>query len=152
MPHVIERSEVPEFMVLWEQYLVEQHKDGGEILPTRRTLLFFDRLAFLYAHNIVQGVAVMEPGAGVLLWGRAPGETTFDTVWGVYAQGWGTYVIPERRGEGISKAMRDVAKEALREKEIETVIGTVRHGNDAGQVSGVHAGFDLYSTNGALRL
>lgn len=141
------------FLVLWREYLEECRKMGSEIQPTVRTMNFFGRLFFNYVHKIVDGICLIAGDAdGVLFWGLPLGGLPFDTDFGRTAQGWGTYVRPLHRREGISLVLREEAKRELARRGFDSVLGTVLDSNRPGRVLLQSAGFTLYSRIGILRL
>lgn len=143
------------FLRLWSEFLTENRKTGSEILPTQRTLDFFGTVFDHYVSeqkDSAPGVCLLAgANCGVLLWGKGA-DLPFDTEHDPIAQGWGTYVRQSNRGRGVSRQLRERAIKILSSMGFRSVIGTVVNQNEAGVVSGDHAGFDLYAQQGILRL
>lgn len=144
------RGDQEVFVELWQEYLQENYKTGGPLLPNGNNLNAFLRFFTAYTSNKQPGIVLLAAkDNAVLMWGAAP--SVFDSRYGRVAQGWGTYVRPEYRREGWSAKMRKVAMAELAPR-FDTVIGSGALPNEAGIESGVKAGFRLFESVGALKL
>ena len=88
---------------------------------------------------------------GVLLWGNAA-ESPIDTTLGRAAQGWGTYVIPEARGVGVSSKLRRAGAKVMRELGFDAVVGAADRLNERGLETGKRSGFRITQQLGVLDL
>ena len=140
----------PAFIDMLGDYLEEESSNGSELSPSVRNFNFLAEIARLYLFGQIDGVVLLAGEVGFLLWGKAPNQ--LDYRWGKTAVGWGTYVRPGFRGQGISKALREEGKRQLRNKGFAVVLGAVLVGNTAGKESGIKAGFEIYREQGVLRL
>jgi len=122
------------FKTLWIKYLQETAQAGGPYLPTEKTLGFYTSLFIAYSSGRWDGVVLLaSDAAGVLMWGAVPGDDLpLDFRYGRVAQGWGTYVEPAHRRQGVASALRTVAKRRLVEMGFDAVIGEAWAGNKAG--------------------
>lgn len=131
-------EDAPIFEALWRDYLTEYHKQGGELLPTRRNLVAFLELFSAYTTNTTadapMGVCVLADEDGVLLWGDT-GPPRVDTRYDPLAFGWGTYVVPEMRQRGIAREMREFARPLLKALGFKNVQGTALNANKPGILS-----------------
>lgn len=148
------------FLSLWHDYLKELRDLGSEVLPTDRTLTFYAGLFDGYVGGVLHGVVLFSvrgpatpDDVGVLMWGEVPSTGAHpETEFGRIAQGWGTYIAPAARGEGLSSSLRREAKRRLREMGFDSVIGGAHTMNDRGLDTGVGAGFRIYQKLGVLDL
>jgi len=129
------------FITLWQEYLDEQYKSGGEIMPTSASMRVFYQLFRNYVdHRSMQGVVLFGPNdESVSMYGAAP--EAIETRFGSTATAWGDYVRPQYRKEGWASELRKVQVEKLRAMGFETIMGAVYAGNDAGEKSAISFGF-----------
>lgn len=113
----------PFFLGLWSRYLHEMHAKGSEILPTPKTLDFYVDVFDAYLTGAREGVVAISYPAGVSLAGDA--SPSWDSLHGKTAIGWGTYVVPELRGNGHADALRQFVIEQLKARGFETLLGSV---------------------------
>lgn len=143
------------FMLLWEEYLKDLQDMGGEIIPSKRTLLFFSKVFAAYTQNHDRGVCLIyfdgKIPAAVLLWGEIL-PLPIDTTLGRIAQGWGTYIRLKYRGKGLSSELRAAASFILREAGFNSVIGSSHDKNQHGLQTGLAAGFEPFQTTCVLDL
>jgi GNAT superfamily N-acetyltransferase len=139
-------KDLTQFDLLWAEYLEENHKQGDAVLPSQSNKEFFRRVARIYMNNPQTGCVIMafdgKVPAGVVMWGMPLFPSPIETTHGVVAHGWGTYVRPEHRGEGVSRDMRDMAKGHLQAIGCDTLVGSVRIGNANGVASVHQMGFE----------
>lgn len=139
------------FRKLWKSYLKDQHKKGSDILPTAANLDKFELIFEKYVSGEFEGIVLFVADDAVLMWG-SQGEPAFETNYKKPATAWGTYVGEKLRGKGVSKELRKIAAQKLREKGFDVAIGIGLKGNEEGLDSGTKFGFDLYASLGRLRL
>lgn len=116
------------FLGLWSRYLHEMHAKGSEILPTHKTLEFYGDVFDAYLEGAREGVVAIDYPAGVSLAGDA--SPSWDSLHGKTAIGWGTYVVPELRGNGHADDLRRFVIEQLKTQGFETLLGSVNVGDD----------------------
>jgi len=148
------------FMGMWMQYVRVEWNRGGEIVPDAKTRLMFEGFFDAYLSGELLGVALVKDAphrhlpdfAGVLLWGQAAAEMPFTSRYDPFVLGWGTYVHPLCRGQGLASALRANARMHLREMGISHVLGAVLNANPTGIRSGAKDGFSLYAAQGVLEI
>lgn len=122
------------FRKLWKEYLKDQVKKGGDILPTKNNLDKFEMIFDKYVNKELPGVVLFVADHAVAMFGSR-GEEVFDINIEKPAQGWGTYVKPEARRHNIGTKIREVAVEKLRELGFKNIIGSYFVGNEEGRES-----------------
>lgn len=127
------------FRKLWGEFQKESHEMGHWVLPTKANLdvatFFFEQ----YTTKQAEGIVLFIANDAVLMWGTdmSPVETVFEKP----AQGWGIYIKPERRREGLSLLIRDAGKEKLSSMGFTHVVGSTPHKNEASYQSSLKVGF-----------
>jgi hypothetical protein len=140
------------FMELWEEFVSDVRGNGYEIVWTPRTEGFFSYLFDSYLDKTLDGVVILCGNDGALIWGETAKEPAFDTIFGRMAYGFGTYLRNRIRGQGLSRAMRDVATRDLTTMGFDSVFGAARANNKAGYQSSLSFGFEEHSMTGVLKL
>ena len=132
---------------LWGEFLKQQYKEhDGEIIPTQRTMVYYDRLFSRFVHDPSTGIVLIGPdNEGVLMWGDI-GQPPDDTKWGRIASGLGMYVRPHRQRQGWGEKLRREAGRHLKAQGFETQIGSVLAGNKAGRGSALRVGAIFYQS------
>lgn len=148
-------NEEETFTKLWTRYLGEMEaRYTGE--AGARAIGFYAAAFRMIAGDAQLGIALFaqESSAGevgVLLWGSlAP--LPFETAFGRIATGFGTYVDPAHRCDGLARDMRRFARRELALAGFDSVLGAVHVGNRAGQASVVREGFQPFQTSYVLDL
>lgn len=113
--------------------LLSDPRGQGSYLPTERNLTFFLSLFDAYVSGAKDGVVLIVDEGACLMWGDLGVSDAFDTRYGRAAAGLGTYLEPALRGKGLAGKMWDVAKEKIREKGFDVVVGSVPIGNEPSQ-------------------
>lgn len=127
------------FHKLWSEFLAESEKAGGEILATTENLGIYTLLFKAYVTEKTKpGVVVIHDNDAVLMWGQ--NLNPFETIWGNYFQGWGTYVAPQSRGRGISTHMRVLAADQCKNLGAEFIIGGIAPENSPSRNGFVNMG------------
>lgn len=147
---IAQPSDLGRFSVLWKRYLTELRELGGDMLPTPKNIRFFCGLFASYTQKQLRGVCVLGNRHSCLIWGEI--ANPLDTIYENWAVGWGTYVDRNHRGQGLSKAMRDVASAELREMGFSVVIGDEHFKNDNGASVSRAYGFEPFATRVCLKL
>lgn len=148
-------DDLRQFDCLWMEYLQENLKAGDTTLNSKNNRAFFHRVARHYMTYPKLGCVVMafdgKVPAGVVMWGAFIGDA-LETTLGKVAHGWGTFVRPKYRGEGLSSKMRGLAEDHLRAQRIRSLLGTVLPSNIPGLRSVEARGFKQTSMNVVLDL
>lgn len=95
----------PHFMRLWDAHLREQHALGSHLLPTKRNLLYYQRLCEAYINGYLFGTVLLwedDIPQGITMSGQDWGEPGLDYDIGTQAYGWGIYVSPDYRRKKVS--------------------------------------------------
>lgn len=116
---------------LTRAYLEELLPLGSEILPTDRSLATFARFFDAYVSGDWPGAVVLSDG-GFTMAGQSGPEPLFDTKFGRMAYGWGTYVEPAYRRQGLAAAMRAALRDELRRQGFGAIAGAAHHLNGVG--------------------
>jgi len=141
-PRRATKDDWEEFAEMWAEMLNETIRDGGgDILPTEHSMDSFKFFFDAYDSGSLVGIAMIAPGAGVLMWGQAAQSMPFDSTNDPYAVGWGTFVRFNHRGTGLSRIMREYASEFLLASGFATLVGSVSPSNEAGMESVGALGF-----------
>lgn len=148
--------EVKGFSQLWLEFLIEHKEEGSETLPTGETMRFVRQLFHEYTSGFIGGVALVadiggNDFAGGLLWGSR-GMSPVDTTWGNTAFGWGTYVRPEYRGDGLGSQLVAEGLSQLTAQGFDTIVLTPLVGNDRSLKMLERAGFTPHQTLMTRRL
>jgi GNAT superfamily N-acetyltransferase len=121
----------PTFLKLWIEFIENQAALGGDMLATPKTLSFFSTLFNTYLSGERRGVTLMAGDDwGVSLWGEDLGDSPIDTKYAPFARGWGTYVVPARRREGLGSQMREHGARRMHEMGFTHIGGTILLAND----------------------
>lgn len=119
------------FVRLWVDYIDSQARLGGDLLPTPKTLAFFTAVFNSYVQHERRGVVLLAGEAdGVSLWGEDLGDSILDSRYDPYARGWGTYIVPSRRREGLGSAMREHGCRRMMDMGFKNVTGVMFITND----------------------
>lgn len=127
------------FRKLWQRFMEDNFEMDGLILPTKNNLdvanFYFDK----YVSGEAEGIVLFVANDAVLMWGDdlSPIETRLEKS----AQGWGVYVAPERRRQGVSMVIREEGKKMLRNMGFTHVLGSTTEKNDPSYQSSVKVGF-----------
>ncbi len=145
-------AQMPRFSMLWRMFLGVQEL-GLKPLPTRRNLAFFDRLFDAYYLGEADGICLTDADCkSVLLWGDGLQPPAIETNLGRIATGWGVFVHPQARGQGLSVALRQAGYPLLKERGFDCVIGTAHVGNEAGLKSALASGLEHFGNEVIYRL
>jgi GNAT superfamily N-acetyltransferase len=152
LPRVATIEDVPLFRSLWMDFLKEQHELGHHLKPTEKNLDAFERLfrAYIDPTSKLPGVVLFIDDAAVFMAGSI-GEV-FESEWGVTAVGHGTYVVPDARRLGLSKAIRKAGFECLASLGFETATGASVQGNTASEIAAEKIGLRRYATQWIVNL
>ena len=146
------KEDLEVFGTLWKDFLEERAgKEELGVLVTPKALRFYLGMFTAYVDGTLPGVVLLAEERGALMWG-SPGEGPLETSWDPWAHGWGTYVVPSARGQGLSTALREEAKRRLKELGFRAVLGEAAWHNGAGAITGVVAGFVPVRITGLLEL
>lgn len=140
------------FSSLWRAYLSELRSLGSEIRPTDRTMAFYMALFDSYTMGSRFGLCLLAGDGATLLWGESMDSSPLDTDFGKIAHGWGTYVAPPARGQGLSRALREEAVRRLADMGFDSVLGMAHLPNEKGLQTGLGVGFKVYGQQAVLRL
>jgi GNAT superfamily N-acetyltransferase len=136
VPNLADSNDKDIFMELWKEAVESQSRMGSSIVPSAKTMNFFSGIFDAYTSGELEGVCLFGASKNaVLLWGEMGSELPWDSTMGKWAMGWGTYIRPAYRRQGVARLLRDEAMKYLYEMGIETVIGTSVSGNVAGEES-----------------
>lgn len=140
-----ETADLRQFDLLWGEYLEECQKRGDTTKNTRNNREFFRKVARHYMTNPELGIVAMafdhHVPAGVVMWGAFIGAMPVQTTLGQVANGWGSYVRPAYRGEGLSRKLREFAASHLVAVGADTLLGSVNAGEEAALKSVLNMGF-----------
>ena len=92
-------------MRLWEAFLHEQHALGAHLLPTKKNLLYYQRLSEAYINGYLFGTVLLwedDIPRGITMSGQSWEVTALDFDHGTKAYGWGIYVSPDYRRKNVS--------------------------------------------------
>lgn len=128
-------KDYPTFLKLWIEYLENQAGMGADILATPKTISFFTVVFNAYLHGERRGVVLLAGDYGVSLWGEDMADSPIDTRYAPYARGWGTYITPEHRREGLGSAMREYGCRRMYEMGFSYVTGMMLLTNDVSRQS-----------------
>jgi GNAT superfamily N-acetyltransferase len=124
-------QDYPTFLKLWITYLESQLSFGGDILPTPKTISFFTVVFNAYVTGERRGVVLLAgPDWGVSLWGEDMGDPPVDTRYAPLARGWGTYITPEHRREGLGNQIREYGSRRMRDMGFKHIAGTILTTNE----------------------
>lgn len=118
-------QDYPTFLKLWISFLEDQLVMGGDVLPTPKTISFFTVVFNAYITGERRGVVLLAADYGVSLWGEDMAESPVDSSFSPLARGWGTYVMPEHRREGLGNALREYGSRRMREMGFAYIAGTI---------------------------
>jgi len=141
------------FGSLWIELLESHQEYGGDILPTERTMAYFRGVFQAYTEEERQGVVLF--GArnnAVLMWGELESDFPYDHPWGRWAMGWGVYVRPDFRKQGISSALRQRGANELSLMDFETILGGLATGNSPARESIIQFGGTIFGEQVAVRV
>lgn len=139
------------FRKLWADYLDHQHKAGSFVLANDHNLSVFEGIFDLYTQELQPGIVLFIAEDAVLMWGKSS-DDLIETNLGTIAQGWGTYIKPESRGNGLSKSIREEGKRLLKEMGFDAVIGTGLINEETSLNSAFEHGWDRHSVLGICKL
>jgi hypothetical protein len=130
------------FRQLWPDYLKTQEELGDYIASSNATLTAFESL-FLKAVSPGGGAAVIAEDDGVPrgMMVRTVLDLPFDTNLGKVALSLGAYVQREYRKAGIYQEMVALARSALREIGVDSVMSEVLHGNAPAEAAADSVGY-----------
>lgn len=134
------------FRPLLMAYLREMRAKGSEIQPTNRTADFYHSLFVRYVTGAADGAVVMAGDVGFSMAGDATAPV--DSDFGKTALGWGTYVAPVARGDGLGDDLRRALRAALRARGFQTVLGGAYVGDLAAHASVKRTGWKPYQVQG----
>jgi GNAT superfamily N-acetyltransferase len=127
------------FRKLWQKFMEDNYELGHLVLPSKQNLdvacIYFDK----YVSGEAEGIVLFVANDAVLMWGDdlSPIETRLEKP----AQGWGVYVAPQRRRQGVSMIMREEGKKMLIEMGFTHVTGSTTLQNNPSYDSSVKLGF-----------
>lgn len=133
--------------VLLFRELARDWVEGGEALGmtwSAATQDFFTGLFLSYADGAAEGACAISLDGFCMAGGPLP----YTTPWGKAAAGWGTYVRPDARGRGLSRQLREIVVNRLRELGFRAIIGQVSSSNASGQASLHPFGWEILGTQG----
>lgn len=119
------QKDYPTFLKLWVEYLESQLLLGGDVLPTPKTISFFTVVFNAYVEAERRGVVLLAGDYGVSLWGEDIGDLPVDSRYAPLARGWGTYVTPDHRREGLGNALREHGSRRMYEMGFSYIAGTI---------------------------
>ena len=128
-------GDYPTFLKLWIDLIESQAAMGGDMLPTPKTLSFFTVVFDAYLNGNRRGVVLLAGDYGVSLWGEDLADSPIDTKYAPYARGWGTYITPAHRREGLGSAMREYGCRRMREMGFTHVTGLLLLTNEVSRQS-----------------
>jgi len=141
------------FMELWKEGVESQFKMGSSVVPSVKTMDFFLDVFNSYASSELKGVCLFGASENaVLLWGETGSDFPWESTMGKWAMGWGTYVRPAYRRQGVSRLLRNQAMRYLNAMGIETVTGTSISRNIAGKESMTCYGADVAGTEWRMKV
>lgn len=146
------KDDWPAFAEMWKEFLTENLASGADMLPTDKTMKFYQDIFNSYDSGEVRGVALMADDAGVLLWGAPAAVLAFDTRNDPFAFGWGTYVRPDHRGKSLSTELRNTAKKILLDMEFRRLVGGTAVNNEQGIATVISLGFEPTAMQWVLEL
>lgn len=135
------------FATLWKEFLEDQFAKGSHIRPTDENVKVFLNIYDNYLSGKFAGVVLFVGLDAVCMMGDT--GNVFDSTYGKIAKGWGTYVRPNKRGQGISKRLREAGYNKLREMGFDNVFGDLLLGNTEGEKS---IKWEPYATLGRVSL
>lgn len=123
------RKDFASFNTLWQGFVIDEAKRGGQIAWEERVMAaFYAPLFWAYVNHERPGICLLagiEETNAVLLWGATLVPTMVTLRDDPVAQGWGVYVNASLRGTGISKRLRAAACKELRDLGFKRVYGSV---------------------------
>lgn len=124
-----------DFKHLWRMLLEEGAEQGSEIAADEHNLDIYVGIFERYIQGLVRGVVILaeidDAGpVGVVMWGDP--QNPFHMNFPRLASGWGTYVVPEAREDGISLELRKEACKALKALGFTHMMGMALESNLAG--------------------
>lgn len=134
------------FRKLWKPYMEEENGGGNPVQGSDRNVAFYEQLFKKYTSGEWPGCCLFVGEDGVLLWGYG-GQRPLDLDWDAarLAHGWGVYVRPESRKNGISRALYEAGREEMRQLGFERVMGEINLNNEAGVRAAEEGGFRPHS-------
>ena len=152
MIRLARKEDREDFLVSWKEFIQESLESGGDLLPTDRTMGFFGRMFDAYESGELSGVVVIDDESGAcLIWGATTPEPLMDSVYGIAAHGFGTYVPRAHRGKGISSRMRELGEASLVELGFDAAYGTVIKGNAMSWEIASKRGIEIVGLNVVLK-
>lgn len=140
MTRVASSGDRADFERLWTEFGQESQLLGYPLEDTsaeiNRSMLLFDA----YVSKQLKGVALMVDRDAGLLWGET-GLVMPRLVFGPAAFGFGVYVRPARRREGIAGSLIETAKWLLREMGFQAILCSPYEGAGHGATMLQRAGF-----------
>lgn len=124
------------FKKLWMQYLEEQTKQGGLVIPSLDNVEVFANIFKMYVDPDMpeearfDGVVLFVGEVAVLMWGESGSAAT--TEMGKTAYAWGIYIVPDQRGNGLSDKLQQEARKRLKEMGFDSLYATVLDQNSHG--------------------
>ncbi len=98
------------FLGLWREYLQESHASGSPVLPSEANVAECLKLYDAYVIGSLRGACMVakvdEQAVGLALFGENfPGGLALETDYGRTMHGWGVYIRPDARAEGVAIAL-----------------------------------------------
>lgn len=125
------------FKKLWMQYLEEQVKQGGLVIPSVDNVEVFANIFRMYIDkdNMPEdarfdGVVLFIGEVAMLMWGDS--GSTAETQMGKTAYAWGVYIVPDQRGNGLSDLLHQEARKRLKAMGFDSLYATVLDQNSHG--------------------
>jgi GNAT superfamily N-acetyltransferase len=122
------------FKKLWGALLEEQSKAGSLVVPNEHNLDFMSGVFESYVEGDLDGVVLFVSDAAVLMYGDCGSPMQY-SIGDKVAYGFGQYVDPDHRGEGILDAMAKEAFTQLTDMGFDAMLGntmtTDTHGREA---------------------
>ena len=133
--HEATERDYPTFLKLWVALMESQAELGSDILVTPKNVAFFTALFNIYLGGMRRGVVLLAGDCGVSMWGEDVADSPLDTKYAPFARGWGTYITPEHRRQGLASQMREYGSRRMHEMGFKYVGGVLLLSNEISQQS-----------------
>jgi len=139
------------FKKLWWEYMNSPERKNDDAVVNDHNLEVFVKLFEAYTSKTLKGVVLLVGEDAVLMHGSM-GESPFQTKYDPFAIGFGVYVRPQLRGEGVSQQLYRKSFKILKGQGFRYIIGGVVETEKIDSHPAIKAGFVPHSMRVQINL